>query len=768
MSLRDIENFRLIDGEKIDNLPTDTTSELAGKVEEAPTDGKKYARQNSAWSEVTTGGGWAVDSVNGFTWAVILDADDISDAATTNKYTTAAEITKLAGIEALAEVNQTDAEIKTQYEANADTNAFTDAEKTKLSVVDETAEPNNISDVNALDLTDGWESTLHFHASDRARTNHTGTQTADTITNWSVNWIETLNRIIKKDNLLSTWIITGWELTVNGWDNSKFDIASGTAIVVDNHTDPLNPVITEVSFWPFVAITVTGLATQVQTNIWIDSAWALVQQQFWFTNTQNRDIISLWVLFHPSLSVIDNSAQFTETVWIDLSNTITDIADAVWTINEEWNTFGANWINLFLDKTAWVIMFPWSNWFNDKKNPNYLTTSSDTNLTWLYTWRDWSGWFNTSLNSTVIPWIYDDWTGGVSQPNGSVSNNKYSTVRFYYSWALNLTILHYWQNTYNTFAAAISSFPTEPFEVNPDLSDTLFRGWMIVKWNATDLSSDSEANFFSANKFGDVSGWASATSVSSLQNAYNNSTRPQVVTDAIKWAVQYQRGSAADTDNVFEILNWAGTTTFSVDGNWDIVANNISWTNTWDQTEVSWKSGSTDALNSATTSVDVSSATAPTNGQVLTATSWSAATWQNAWGWLSEIFSAYANVSTVIQAWTPLKIIYWTELTDTWGNYDPITWIYTVPSDWIYQFNTSIDLVSAWVWNNVTIFIYKNSSIVSATQNAFQKNFEVRQQTRQLSLLAWDEITIRLLGVVTLWNTSSWIRSNFFEWYKLN
>ncbi|MCH8024067.1 MAG: phage neck protein fibritin [Candidatus Marinimicrobia bacterium] len=57
MSLRDIENFRLIDGEKIDNLPADTASELAGKVEEAPTDGKKYARQNSAWSEVTTGGG---------------------------------------------------------------------------------------------------------------------------------------------------------------------------------------------------------------------------------------------------------------------------------------------------------------------------------------------------------------------------------------------------------------------------------------------------------------------------------------------------------------------------------------------------------------------------------------------------------------------------------------------------------------------------------------------------------------------------------------
>ena len=45
-----------------------------------------------------------VDSVNGQTGVVVLDADDVSDAATTNKYTTAAEITKLSGIEALADV----------------------------------------------------------------------------------------------------------------------------------------------------------------------------------------------------------------------------------------------------------------------------------------------------------------------------------------------------------------------------------------------------------------------------------------------------------------------------------------------------------------------------------------------------------------------------------------------------------------------------------------------------------------------------------------
>ena len=47
--------------------------------------------------------------------------------------------------------------------------------------VEDGAEANNISDVNATDLTDGGDSTLHYHATDRARANHTGTQLMSTI-----------------------------------------------------------------------------------------------------------------------------------------------------------------------------------------------------------------------------------------------------------------------------------------------------------------------------------------------------------------------------------------------------------------------------------------------------------------------------------------------------------------------------------------------------------------------------------------------------------
>jgi hypothetical protein len=51
-------------------------------------------------------GAWAVTSVNNQTWAVVLDADDISDSTTTNKFVTASDKTTWSGKQD-ALVNQT-------------------------------------------------------------------------------------------------------------------------------------------------------------------------------------------------------------------------------------------------------------------------------------------------------------------------------------------------------------------------------------------------------------------------------------------------------------------------------------------------------------------------------------------------------------------------------------------------------------------------------------------------------------------------------------
>ena len=62
---------------------------------------------------------------------------------------TDAQFTKLAGIEASATADQTAGEIKTAYESNADTNAFTDAEQTKLSGIEASADVTDTANVTA-------------------------------------------------------------------------------------------------------------------------------------------------------------------------------------------------------------------------------------------------------------------------------------------------------------------------------------------------------------------------------------------------------------------------------------------------------------------------------------------------------------------------------------------------------------------------------------------------------------------------------------------
>lgn len=85
------------------------------------------------------------------------------------------------------------------------------AVRTMLNVEDG-AEANNISDVNATDLTDGGDSTLHYHATDRSRANHTGTQTASTISDFDT---EVSNNTSVSDNTTHR--------TSNGTDHSYID-----------------------------------------------------------------------------------------------------------------------------------------------------------------------------------------------------------------------------------------------------------------------------------------------------------------------------------------------------------------------------------------------------------------------------------------------------------------------------------------------------------------------------------------------------------------
>lgn len=145
----------------------------------------------------------------------------------------------------------------------------------------------------------------------------------------------------------------------------------------------------------------------------------------------------------------------------------------------------------------------------------------------------------------------------------AVPNNKY-TIQRIYVFISGLTFIQFGQQLYDTITQAKLGIDSEPFvtEIN-NATDACLRAVLIVKEDATDLTDSSKAVIFNANKFGDFN---IGKSVTDLQGSYNNSQDGVVSTSTTNNAVKFKRGTAADSDNVLEILDGSGATSFYVKG----------------------------------------------------------------------------------------------------------------------------------------------------------------------------------------------------------
>lgn len=160
---------------------------------------------------ITGWGGGAVDSVNWKTGVVVLNQDDVGDGTTYKQYSQT-EKTKLAGIEAGAEVN-------------------------------------NISDANATDLTDGGDTTLHTHDSryyTETETNTLLSAKQDTLV--SGTNIKTINSTsllgsgdlavattaqgALADSALQPWDIASWTITARADDINFSGGSDGDVLTV--------------------------------------------------------------------------------------------------------------------------------------------------------------------------------------------------------------------------------------------------------------------------------------------------------------------------------------------------------------------------------------------------------------------------------------------------------------------------------------------------------------------------------------------------------
>lgn len=339
---------------------------------------------------------------------------------------------------------------------------------------------------------------------------------------------------------------------------TQFNVGSVQGFIVDSSNPLATPLF--VNYPGGTNITTPYLATAPATYLLIKPDNTLLMLNTEPTVTQRRDNIYLGVVGHPgltTLSGIGNSPDLCLNVFSQLRAFVHPIRF----INEGIVPY-AGAASLALYNTAGALYGLGIGFIaNGNNSPTILQIAGGAPTTFQY--RTQTG--VAGANTTLIDPLLLDTAGTTSAYGGSV--NQATIQRFYLLQNGNIRV-QYGQTVYATLTAAVSAASTESFVVfsNNKTLGTLI-GMLAVTKGCTSLQNTTTAQFLPVSKFGETVGAAAGISTSTSQSAYNNSSNPEIVTNSVLGAFTLRRGSAADTDNIYEGQNGAGTLTWMVDGN---------------------------------------------------------------------------------------------------------------------------------------------------------------------------------------------------------
>lgn len=297
-------------------------------------------------------------------------------------------------------------------------------------------------------------------------------------------------------NDMSTAIITGCGISINSGNNKQVDFEPGRVQFIDNTTNALQPVFIEKVFPGIqgVDIVIAGVGTHYA----LKKDLTIEKESFSGLDTasQMRDQLELGAAVHIGDTPITRVLPFYSNIMPDHQLSMVDGFRAMGRVRQNGLRISANSTNLKVDRAAGVEYSPFfENFQNSKKDPSTLTFSEMLAFDFFHTWKDGSGSWNTgAIVDVITPGVYDDGTGGVGAPNGAVGNNSAQIMRVF---EVNESpTIQYGQQTYISINQAVDAIATEQFEASIFAVNTAFRGHLVVRGGATDLSDPADALFF--------------------------------------------------------------------------------------------------------------------------------------------------------------------------------------------------------------------------------------------------------------------------------
>lgn len=390
----------------------------------------------------------------------------------------------------------------------------------------------HLTQANHTDLTDGGDSTLHYHASDRARANHTGTQLAATISDF--------DNAVGATTIL-TGLVSGGVVSINV-DPTKIDISAAVYYIQGNK---------------YTYAGATGLSNGFGTGETVRrfglSSAGLVSQQTAFSNAQEQTIIPI-----ARVNAVQGESGPTANLLqpIDLRFIISEFGylqrqwqeEAIGVLYYTGGIISENVTPFRVDQSSGVF-------YDAQRKRVTITGSSIIEAIPVY---HTAGVWTVGTKSTLIVSNsqYDNGTDLTAIPNNKWVNHTLLRAPK----AEDQFFIVYSRSVYSSQAEAQAASADYGIFVNQASSALVAVAQFVVKEGATDIATVVDRRPFIGGNVGATLG------TSTLQQTYDNSTTPEIVTDNVRGALTLKQGSGSDTDTMFEVQNGSGSVTFSVNG----------------------------------------------------------------------------------------------------------------------------------------------------------------------------------------------------------
>ena len=344
--------------------------------------------------------------------------------------------------------------------------------------------------------------------------------------------------------------------------STQVDVGALTGIITDNETDPNNPTHTHVSYAGGTNITVPTIASGIISYLLIDDTNTLVWQNTYPTSAERKSMIFLGKVSHPDLTSLLLSFDNPDYIISPVSS-LRDLYQVFNYINDNVYPYPNN-TNLQFATTSGNIHGNGINYTSNNAVPNEISYSGVTTTNFRYVTQDGT---LGSVVSNIVPGSYD--VGGtVTAIPGA---NSRATIQYIFAVPSNSGIsfiIQYGQTWYTSLANAVAAVGKENFVICPGLESCgILIGVIVLRKDTTDLTNDTQAHIFKADKLGQIIGAQSGVSTATLQKAYDNSEIPQITVNPTLGALTIKSGMVANTDNIEVWQNLSGTNVAYMTGN---------------------------------------------------------------------------------------------------------------------------------------------------------------------------------------------------------